>query len=75
MNLEELRKRLQEKGVPTGEPWTQTKEGAYKSPLIEKQKETLRKLHALLEKQIEADAEKVADLQVTLQKLKKGGGS
>ena len=75
MNVEDIKAKLREAGVPTDGSWGTTEKKTVKSPLVEKQKELLRKLEGLLEHQIETDTEKMADLHVALQKLKNGGGS
>lgn len=74
MNVDEIKARLREAGVPTDGSWTATEEKTVKSPLVEKQKDLLRKLEGLVEQQIEQDTERVADLHIALQRLKHGGG-
>jgi len=74
MTPEELRAKLEEAGIPVGEPWTTTQERVVESPLLKRQKETLHKLEGLLENQIETDKKKVAELHGALVRLKHGGG-
>jgi hypothetical protein len=71
---DDIKAKLRDAGVPLGGDWSETEERTVKSPIIEKQKETLRKLESLVERQIATDQEKVADLHVALQRLKHGGG-
>jgi hypothetical protein len=71
---DDIKAKLRDAGVPFGGDWSETEERTVKSPIIEKQKETLRKLESLVERQIATDQEKVADLHVALQRLKHGGG-
>lgn len=73
MTEEELRRKLKEAGIPVGEPWSQSTERTAKSPLIEQQKKTLRKLEGLVERQIEEDQQRVAELHAALVRLKHGG--
>jgi len=75
MTPEEARQQLRDAGIPVGEPWNQTTEKTVKSPLVERQKEHLRALESLLEKQIEADLERQSKLAAALVKLKHGGGT
>ena len=74
MTEDDIRQKLKEAGIPVGEPWELRGERTVKSPIVERQKETLRKLEGMLERQIAADHEKVADLAATLARLKSGGG-
>jgi len=43
-------------------------------PMVERQKEHLRKLSAILENQVQKDRETLAELHIQLQRLKHGGG-
>jgi len=71
--LEALRAKLRELGLPHDD-WEPTETGDRKSPMVERQKDALRKLKGLLEQQIEQDKEKLATLHTTVQRLKHGGG-
>lgn len=73
MTLEEMRAKLDELGIPR-DGWSPAGGKRVKSPILEKQKDNLRRLLGLLEEQVEQDKQKVADLHVTLQRLKHGGG-
>lgn len=73
MTEEELRAKLEEAGIPVGEPWVQTNEKVTTSPLIERKKEVLRKLEGLVEHQIEQDKKRVSDLHAALVRIKHGG--
>lgn len=74
MSKDEILAKLREAGVSLSEDWTTSSERKVRSPIAERQKETLRKLQGLLETQIEIDQLKVAELHATLQKVKNGGG-
>jgi hypothetical protein len=74
MTPDEIRAKLREAGIPTDGSWGTTEERTVKSPLVEKQRELLRKLEGLMVQQIEQDTERVADLHIALQRLKHGGG-
>ena len=71
---DDIKKKLAEAGIPVDGSWSSTEEKTVKSPLVEKQKELLRKLEPLVEQQIESDQQRVADLHIALQRLKHGGG-
>jgi len=73
-SADEIKQKLRDAGVPLGGEWSDTEERTVKSPLVERQKEVLRKLEGLVERQIATDQERVADLHVALQRLKHGGG-
>lgn len=74
MNADEIRARLKSLGIPVGE-WTATEEQHnVVPPAIQRQKEALGKMEAILVRQMEEDQKKVADLHATLQRLKHGGG-
>ena len=68
MTKEEIIQKLKELGIPVNN-WEDTKEKTVSSPIIEKQRESLSKLHDLLELQIQKDVEMVADLHIALQKV------
>ena len=74
MTPDEIKKKLQEMGVPVNE-WGATNAGNVKSPILEKQKMALDKMQALLEAQVQKDQEVLSQLHVALQKAKHGGGS
>ena len=74
MTPDEIRKKLEEAGIPLGEAWSSQKARQVSSPIVERQKENLRSLEKVLEMQIESDQQRVADLHAALQKLKHGGG-
>lgn len=72
MNAEEIKKKLAEAGINIG-GWQNQGERKVKSPLIEKQKESLAKLEGLLQQQIEQDKQKLGELHANLTRLKHGG--
>lgn len=74
MNPDELRKKLDEAGIPVGEGWGATQGGEVKSPVVERQKALLTQLAGLVEQQIEVDMKKASELHVALRKLQRGGG-
>jgi hypothetical protein len=75
MNADEIRRRLQEKGIPVGEAWGSTKGlSNVESPLVICQKKALRQMEVLLDSQLKQEQANMADLHVALQKLKHGGG-
>tara|TARA_R110000824_G_scaffold277815_2_gene466010 strand:+ start:129 stop:356 length:228 start_codon:yes stop_codon:yes gene_type:complete len=75
MSPDELRAKLEEAGIPVGEPWKTTREKVVRSPLVERQKVTLRKIEGLIEHQLAEDQKRVADLNIALVRLKHGGGT
>ena len=72
---EELLKMLHKLGLKTGSWEDKEATGPFEPQLIKKQKSILRKLEALTEAQIEADRKKIEDLRITVQRMKRGGGS
>jgi len=75
MDIEEIKARLRERGIPVDGKWEETEaKSKVESPIIENQKESLGKIGTLLEQQLEQDQQRVADLHVALQRLKHGGG-
>jgi|SaaInlStandDraft_4_1057021.scaffolds.fasta_scaffold113520_2 hypothetical protein len=74
MNPDELRKKLEDAGIPIGESWGSAQEGGVKSPILERQKALLTQLEGLVEQQIEVDMQKASELHVALRKLQRGGG-
>ena len=75
MNADEIRQKLKDAGIPTGGDWAGVREKVVRSPLLDKQRLLLEKLSGLLEIQVQNDHQQVADLLVTLQRVKHGGGS
>jgi hypothetical protein len=74
MDADEIRRKLEEHGIPTGE-WTSTPGGRRPAPAtVLRQVDMLRKLVALLEGQVAKDREAAADLHEKLARLKHGGG-
>lgn len=73
LNLDEMRAKLDALGIPH-DGWTKTPGGETRSPLLEKQKESVRRLKALLEEQIGKDKQQISDLHAAVQRLKHGGG-
>jgi len=69
MTKEEIIKLLKSRGIPVG-GWENTDPKTVKSPIVEKQKENLKKLADLLEAQIAKDVETIADLHISLQQIK-----
>lgn len=74
MSPEDIKKRLEEAGLP-GNGWQSGEARSAKSPLVEKQKESLKKLRSLLALQIDQDQEQMSKLASSLNRLKHGGGS
>jgi hypothetical protein len=74
MNPDDIKQQLRDAGIPLDGSWGSTEQRRVKSPLVERQKKHLRTLEGLLVQQIEADQERVADLHVALQRVKRGGG-
>jgi hypothetical protein len=73
MNVEDIKRKLAEAGIKTGEGWADHGPREVRSPLVEKQRENLQKLEVLLEQQIEQDKMKLSELHVALTRLKHGG--
>lgn len=73
MNLDELRARLDELGIPH-DGWGSTGEGPVESPLIGRYKGVLVKMRDMLQGQVDEDNKKVAELYATVQRMKHGGG-
>jgi len=69
MTKEEIIEYLKSQGIPVGS-WKDTEPKTVKSPILEKQKENLHKLAGLIENQISKDVETVADLHISLQKIR-----
>jgi len=75
MTREEIKKMLEEAGIPVGGDWGTTRARTnIESPLVKKQKAALRQIEALLVQQVEQDKQRVADLHIALQRIKHGGG-
>ena len=75
MSPEDLKKKLEEAGIHSMDGWGKTSKKTVKSPLVERQKEHLKTLEVLLQRQLESDQKQVADLGAALVRLKHGGGS
>jgi len=75
MNPDDIKKKLREAGIPVDGKWEKQGPREVKSPILEKQRETMRKLEGLLVQQVENDKQKMADLQAALMRLKHGGSS
>ena len=74
MNPDDIKQQLRDAGIPLDGSWGSTEARRVKSPLVERQKKHLSTLEKLLEQQVAADQERVADLHVALQRVKRGGG-
>lgn len=75
MTPDEIRKKLEEAGIPVGDGWGPTRARTnIESPIVKKQKDALRKIEALLVQQVEQDKQRVSELHATLQRIKHGGG-
>ena len=74
-DVDEIRRRLEEMGIPVGGDWTKTNaQTSVEPPIVKRQKEALRKVEGILEAQLQEDQKRVADLHIVLQRLKNGGG-
>jgi hypothetical protein len=74
ISVEDAKKVLNDHGIHVG-GWTEHEEQVVEGvPLVDRQKDRLRKLEGILEHQIEQDKQLVADLHIQLQRLKSGGG-
>ena len=75
MTLEEMRAKLDEMGIPH-DKWGEAGQGdkLVQPPMIERYKEFLLRIKKVLEDQVGADKEKVAELHATAQRMKHGGG-
>jgi hypothetical protein len=75
MTPDEIKKVLEEAGIPVGGGWGPTRARTnIESPIVKRQKAALRKIESLLVQQVEQDKQKVADLHIALQRIKHGGG-
>jgi len=74
MTLEEIQAQLEALGIQQ-DSWRESPGGVRKSPLVEKQKEALLQVKALLEHQLEQDQNRVAELYEQVDRIKHGGGS
>ena len=72
MTPEDLKAQLEALGLPSG-GWSQSPGGTTTSPILERQRQMLLKIRALLEGQIEADKTKLSELHATVQRIKHGG--
>ena len=74
-DLDEIRRKLQEAGIPSG-GWTNTTGGRREiPPTLQRQKDLLGKLGELIQFRIDQDKEQLAKLHETLNRVKHGGGS
>jgi hypothetical protein len=74
-DLDDLRKRLAEAGIPV-DGWVQTDGGERPlPPSIVRQKELLTKVRDLLQGQVDQDRAKLAELYEAKSRLTHGGGS
>jgi hypothetical protein len=73
MTPDEIKKKLRDAGIPV-DGWGETVEGDVKSPVLERQKEALGKVEVIIQRQLEEDQRKMAELHAVLQRLKHGGG-
>jgi len=74
ISVEDAKKVLEDHGIHVG-GWTQHEEKVVQGiPMMDRQKEHLRKLEGILQGQIDKDKELLADLHIQLQRLKSGGG-
>lgn len=71
---DEIRKKLAEAGLKPDGQWVNAKARTARTPMLERQKDLLVSLEALLVQQIAQDTSQVADLLAKLQHLKHGGG-
>lgn len=75
MDKDQIRKILEDAGIPVTGDWQPTQKlTGVQSPILQRQKDALQKLEGLLQQQLEQDQQKMADLHVALQKIKHGGG-
>ena len=73
MNLDDVQQKLKDLGIDL-DAWGKTPGGSVKSPILERQKDALLQIKKILEEQVGKDKGRVADLHITLQRLKHGGG-
>lgn len=73
MTLDEMRAKLRELGIPHDD-WQPTRDGDYASPIVEKQRDLLIQVRALLEKQVDQDKQTLAKLYEQKNRLERGGG-
>lgn len=77
ITIEEAKKLLEEKGIPTGS-WKNTEPKgdakAFTLPSFQAQAKGLEKLAELIKNQVDRDQEKVAELSMKLNRLRYGGG-
>ena len=75
MDINDIKKTLEEAGIPVGKGWSQTTPKAgIRSPLVDRQRRALKQIEDMLVKQVQEDQQQVADLHIALQQLKSGGG-
>jgi len=76
MDAEEIKRRLEEAGIPADGSWKKTKSKKGVVPrIVEQQAEALRKIEGILQSQLEKDKQTSADLHIALQRIKNGGGT
>lgn len=73
MDLDELRAKLDELGIPH-DKWGDAGGQTVQSPMIERYKAFLVEVQVLLKRQIEADKTKLSELHAVVQRTKHGGG-
>ena len=74
MTLEEMRAKLAELGLPTGENWGKTQGGTMTSPFLEEQRQAMIKIKGVLEDQVKSDRDLLAELHEKKNRLEHGGG-
>lgn len=74
-DVDEIKRRLREMGVPVGGEWDETEEREVQSPFLERQRSMLIKAKELLETQLEKDQRTAAQLHAQVARLRHGGGS
>ena len=70
----ELKKGMDKAGWDLNQ-WNEAKGGQHEPKIVTEQKKLLSKVKVLLEMQLQADQEKVKELQETVKRMKHGGGS
>jgi len=73
VNLEELRKELDDLGIPHDQ-WAPSGGQTVQPKMIERYKGLLVKIRELLAEQIENDKNTVSELHATAERMKHGGG-
>jgi hypothetical protein len=70
MTVDELKKKLKDNGIPV-DAWGTTSTNP--DGVLQRERDLLQKLEAVLVQQIEADQKKLAELKIALHKAKNGG--